>query len=178
MSLSVLIDALEMLWPDLHPKGDLQAFLESPANPSALAVMLNHESLAEMLRALVPCRVATFRGSGSVLELSFEDSRPGGRSGTLREFEERLLMLLSKGYTEQGRSGEVPTEELECEECLGILPSSSDSCSSCGSKRLSRAMIPRTIRFAHLEPAGDRNNEEMLDWAWEALTYLAETHSK
>ena len=154
------------------PREDLASFLEQPANPDRIVSLLLNEAIHRRLEHLLDDRKLTFGIDDLGVTITLEDHRPGGASGTLQEFEERLIRYQSDGYQEVDRGGEAPTGELECHECLAIMDPDSLSCRSCGSNRLDGATIPSTLTLIQrVVPAG-RTNEELLDLIWRESSFL------
>lgn len=173
-----LVDIIEIESNHLLPGEDLEEFLCSPADTERLTNILRTKIVSQHIKALFTSRIIRFNNADDGIEIEIMDLRPGGSSGTIREFEERLIMFLAKGFEEFQRQGSNPTRELECQRCMKILPPSSTKCGSCGSTNLKGATIPASISLRNLEHATGRTNGELLDRIWELANYLAIEPSK
>jgi hypothetical protein len=118
-------------------------------------------------------RHLAFGAGDTGLKIVLTDMSPGGKTNTLQEFEERLIMYQTRGFREVGRGGGVPTGEFECRDCMAISSTGSDHCASCGSADLQRASVPGSLTLVLQIDVGDRSNEELLDLVWRNSTYLS-----
>lgn len=153
-------------------EGSLVDFLSSCTDPEKLAQTLEGRIVSPFLLARMDHLILHFRPVEDGMEIRVTDFSLGGKPPSLREFEERLILLFSKGFEEVGREGLLQTDELECQECLKILPPNLQVCNSCHSKNLARGTIPNSITLMHLEPWKELTNEEFLDRIWQLVTQL------
>jgi hypothetical protein len=152
--------------------GDLADFLDQFADTERLVSLLMKKGIHDRIESLVGDRHLAYKNEGNGILTVLTDLSPGGKTNSLQEFEERLIMYQARGFHEVGRGGEVPTGEFECRECMAISGPGSDRCTSCESAGLERATIPSTLTLIlHVDPEG-RTNEELLDLIWGNSTYL------
>ncbi len=157
-----------MNWAHLRPGSDLVEFLESPADPEALSSILTDDHISPYLSSSSRSVLALEPVEDGV-EMRIEDRMPAGKRPSINDFEQRLMLLLAKGFREVERSGSVHTDEFECLNCGRILPAHSVSCDKCGSRQLESAAVPASITYLRRIPVDGLNAEEALESIWTAV---------
>jgi hypothetical protein len=169
LSLADLIDVFEMEPPPLPQGQNLEDFLLSPAQPDVIVEHLRRRSVSESVRSLLRDRYACFHSKAGGIEIQLTDLSPGGRARSLVLFEEKMMILMTKGFKEVSRTGQVESAEWECALCLEIVPRDRTRCASCGSSTLQSGTIPESVTYSRLEPSAGRTNEEFMERLWELL---------
>ena len=154
------------------PGEKLVDFLDQIASPGRLASLLMESSIHHRIESIMRDRYLAFGAGETGLKIVLTDIKPGGKTNTLQEFEERLIMYQTRGFKEVGRGDDIPTGELECRECMAISVPGSDRCTSCGSADLVSASVPRSLALTLQIDSGERTNEELLDLVWKSSTFL------
>jgi len=119
--------------------------------------------------ALAQVLQITLESEGRGLEVKIRDDRPAGSKPSLEEFEDRCILLSSRGFEEVERQGEVATGEQECQNCLTVFEKGT-SCPRCGSRNLARVTVPAAVTWRYLQKTDGLTNEQVLRQLSKALS--------
>jgi hypothetical protein len=155
------------------PGEKLANFLDEVASPERLVSLLMDREIHNRIESVMRDRHLVFGTGDNGLKIVLTDMSPGGKTSTLQEFEERLIMYQTRGFSEVGRGDSISTGEFECRDCMAISSPGTERCTSCGSADLEGASIPGSLTLALQIDIEERSNEELLDLVWRNSTYLS-----
>ncbi len=106
---------------------------------------------------------------GRGLELEIRDDRPAGSSPSVEEFEDRCILLSSRGFEEVTRDGRVETGEWECQDCLAVFRDKK-ACPRCGSANMALITVPAIMTWRYFQDTDGLSNEQVLRRLSKALS--------